>query len=795
MDRWRTYLTVGIVSFATVIIELVQMRILSFIFWNHLVYLTISVALLGFGISGSLVAIFSSKIFEDRSKHLARYLLGFGASTAVGLLATTCLPFLGLNTSILKVLFCYVVYLIPFVFAGAILSVLLSWDKYNVARLYAVDLLCAGAACIAFFFLLPLLEPSRLLGLIALSMALLSLFWNSKREKLITYGAATVCALGMTLISVGTDKLPLFPEAYKELCGNIASKKKIETTVWTPLCRIDVVSGGDHDKNITQDGSAPSLMFSARQIEKTWSKQKNKEDDQWITIVFEVKPQPDLAIIGVGGGGDIINGIGYGAKSIIAAELNPATYQLLREGYAKFNGDLCKDPRLTLVNEEGRSMLRKQDKQFDIIQVTAIDTFAALSSGAFVLSENYLYTVEAFQEMFSRLRPDGILSFTRWNTIPPKESLRLVGLGCEAWKLEGSKTIDQQLFVFMGGEEWTVSLYKKCPFTQEEMDTLRKAAVQRKLTVLFWPKILPKEAQEQMERDYYTGVAENARQCSSTFNQLIAAYTNGEEKKFFESYPYMVSPSTDDSPFFFEYYKKNLLTPADFNALRSNAALSTLYVVLIEATVFTVLAIFWPLFKFQRQGMQVAHSRSFSLYFTAVGIGFMLVEICLVQKNVLFLGNPLYSLPVVLASLLVSAGCGSWIVSKMKWPTQTAIKIFGGLLLLCLLVLGVFVNPLYYKLMYLPLALRMLTTLLVVAPIGLLMGTFLPIGLNSVSAKAANYTPWAWGINGCASVYGSFFAIILAINFGFTYVLLFGMVVYLVAVLAAIQFSKPVSNS
>ncbi len=791
MERRLTYVTIGLVSIATILLELVQMRILSFIFWNHMVYLTISVALLGFGISGSLVAIFAARLFTDRRKTLSRLLLGFGAVTAFTLVATVFLPFLGFYTSILKVLYCYVIYLIPFVFSGAIISILLSCTEYNVARLYAVDLLCAGATCIAFFFLLPLLEPTRLIGLIVLAMALLSLFWSDKGEKWLKVGAAAVTGIGVSLVSIGSnDVIPLYPEIYKELVANIARDKKIETTVWTPLCRIDVASGGDHDKKITQDGTAPTKMWSAKQVEEIWTQIKQDSDKEFTTMVFQVKPQPDLAIIGVGGGRDIIDGLGYGAKSIVAAELNPATYELLSSRYADFNGHLCKDPRLTFLNEEGRSMLRKQNKLFDVIQVTGIDTFAALSSGAYVLSENYLYTVEAFQEMFRKLRPDGILSFTRWNTTPPKESLRLVGLGCEAWKRSGCKTIDQQLFVFMGNEWWAVSLFKNSPYTMDEMEVFGKAAKKRNLNVLYWPKILPADQQESMERDYYKPATKEVQECSSSFNDLILSYARGQEQKFFDSYPYRVSPTTDDSPFFFEYYKKNLFSVADFNLLRGNAALLTLYIVLAEATVFTVFAIFWPLWKFQRQGIRVPHSLSFSLFFTAVGIGFMLVEICLVQKSVLFLGNPLYSLPVVLASLLLSAGLGSWCVSKIQWPTKKAMTIFGVLLICCLLLLSVFVNTLYYNLMHLPLAVRMATTALIVLPIGLLMGTFLPIGLNNVSTKATSYTPWAWGINGCSSVYGSFFAIILAINFGFTVVLIAGMLVYIVAVLAAVQFSK-----
>jgi hypothetical protein len=275
---------------------------------------------------------------------------------------------------------------------------------------------------------------------------------------------------------------------------------------------------------------------------------------------------------------------------------------------------------------------------------------------------------------------------------------------------------------------------------------------------------------------------------SKSFNDLIASYNNGTQALFFDRYPSLVKPTTDDSPFFFEYAKPELKIP-DFLELRGNAAAATLYLVILESLVFSLVAIFWPLWRFKRSGIVVPSAFSFSLYFTAIGCAFLLIEVSLIQRCVLFLGNPLYSLPVVLASLLMSAGVGSWILSKTGWQVRKVLMVFGTAFLVLMTLLIFELNNLFYALMHLPLPVRMLVTFLIIFPVGLSMGTFFPAGLMSVRTKAAEFIPWAWGINGCASVFGSFAAILLAISFGFTTTLIVGLLTYLVAFLCAYNFS------
>ncbi|HEY9776785.1 MAG TPA: hypothetical protein V6C81_23685 [Planktothrix sp.] len=788
LERRLAIITIGLVSFATILFELLQTRVLSFIFWNHLVYITLSSAMLGFGISGTITSIFMPKI-TDSGKLLSKLLALFGATASGALYLTYLLPLLGGQSGLIKIFAAYFIYLFPFVFAGSIISVLLSSPNNNVGRLYAADLLSAGLACIAFFFLLPLLEPDKLIGLITLVMGALAMRWASEDKALKLTGFAVASVGLMVVICSIFVKIPLLAEPYKELHDYLSvSGAAIETTVWTPLCRIDVTNISPGVKEITQDASAHTYLLSAKNIEEINNSAKNNTDMYPGTMAWDVKQSPDVAVIGVGGGIDIANALAHGSKSVISAELNPATYDIVTRRYADYNGHFTTDKRLTPLVEEGRNMLRQQNKKFDIIQVIGIDTFAALSSGAYVLSENYLYTTEAFREMFNHLHEDGILSFGRWSTFPPKESLRLVSIALEAMRLNGGHELDKRVFIFYTANGWAVCLFKNSPFTIDEFQTIKAGAARRKLPVIYWPKVLPAKQQADLEKAYYQNQDKQCVDSHSIFQTMIEAFEHNTEKQFFDSYPALVTPTTDDSPFFFEYSKSALELP-NFNDLRGSAANVTLYAVLSESILFTLMAIFFPLWKFQRQSLDKSMG-IFSVYFAAIGTGFMLVEIALMQKCVLFLGSPLYSLPVVLASLLLSAGVGSWLVTRLNWSIKKTVTTFGSALVLLLILLGVGVNAVFYALMHAPLLGRILVTSALLFPLGILMGTFLPVGLQRVREKRADYVPWVWGINGCASVLGSFAAILIAISSGFTIVFICGAALYAVAVVSGLKFAK-----
>ncbi|MFO0970403.1 MAG: hypothetical protein U0793_33060 [Gemmataceae bacterium] len=806
--RHLIYPSVALASLSTLLFELTQTRILSYIFWNHIVYLTVALALLGFGISGALVAVFSAKRDLFTPRIMARLWCGFGLSmfAAVALTAWV-LPLLHALPTPAKLAFCYLVFVFPFVFSGAILTVTFSASR-RVGRLYAVDLLCAGLGCVLFFWVLPALGAVFLVLVLMALALLLGHLWaeaGDRDARALARGGFAVVFL-MTGVKVALPGfLDFLSEDYKEMGAMMNAGRHpdttIERTTWTSLARIDVVGNPnamlldypEHPlgsyKIITQDGSAHTRLLSKEALDQMSKEVREGRDPQLFNMVYHLKTEPETAVIGVGGGMDVAYALAYNARSVLGIELNPAIYENSRHIYAEYNGHLLSDPRVILLNQEGRSVLRATEKRFDVIQINAIDTFAALSSGAYVLSENHLYTVEALEDMLGRLKENGVLSVHRWLFVPPRETLRLSALACEAWKRKGVRDVDTRIMVF-GKGDWAVSLFKNEPFTQAEVATVAERTKKLGGHVFFWPQVLPADEQRRLEQTYYQAAPERIVEGSRVFAQCIGAYRAGSERQFFDGYVYNVTPTTDDSPFFFEYHRLNAFgVPTgddEFrNTLRggSNVAL-TIYLILGQSTLFILIAVFWPRWRFRARA-SASRRRLVERLFAAVGLGFMLVEIGIVQKSVLFLGNPMYSLAVVLASLLVSAGLGSSLAAAAGWDARRVNAVAGPLVCALLLALTLGLNPLFYATLHLPLGLRMALVVAVNLPLGLLMGMFFPSGLQAVRRVAPGFVPWAWGINGCASVYGSILAILIAMLHGFNTVLLSGAIVYAVGLLAA----------
>lgn len=787
------YTTIAVVSASGLLFEFIQTRILSYIFWNHIVYLTISVALLGYGVSGTVVAALTRKR-TNVWRFMPMLCTGMSLSLVFSCwFVSVVLPHLVEQSPAVKLMACYLVSVVPFVFAGAILSLIFSYSDGATGRLYFADLVAAGVGSLLFFYILPAVGAVPAIAALAALIAALGCFWSGGRERLVIAGFGFLAALLAIITLVRPATLDFHPESYKEMGYMQQHNGILEHTKWTTISRIDVVGGTGQQvlyypehpsgsyKIITQDGSAHTRLLSKVAINDLNEKIRLGKPIHPSIIPYSILQRPDVVIVGTGGGIDVAHALAKDANSVLGIELNPFTYRLTKDYYADWNGHLMSDPRVTAINAEGRSAIRRSSKKFDLVQVIAIDTFAALSSGAYVLSENYLYTVEAFRDYFAHLKPNGLISMYRWNFVPPKETLRLVGLAAEAWRQQGQHQISDRVMV-IANRDWALTIFKNGAFTQLEADKLAAEADKTKDIVIYWPKLRPPAEQANFEAAYYA--ARHAAP-SAPFNELVSAYESGTENKFFAGYQYKVTPTTDDSPFFFETSSLTDYRNWDLASLRGSGVQSTLFQIAIMATIIMAIAILLPLGMFNRQGLQVRGSRQFVVYFSALGLGFMTLEIGLMQKSVLILGNPMYSVPVLLTSILISAGVGSGVTARWNAPFHRKVAVSSGLLVIATAVAAVVLTFGAPYLLPLGLFSRAAISALCVMPVGVILGTFFPAGLSAIREQAPAFVPWAWGINGCASVYGSVLAIILAMWRGFNMVLLLGVCIYGAAVLAA----------
>lgn len=799
IPAWQNYLTVAVVSLAGLLFEFIQTRILSYIFWNHVVYLAISIALLGFGISGTLV---SWLMRRDQLKY--RELIGnLVAAMALSMLFSVffiqrCLPVLRYYVPSVRLMACYLVSVPPFIFSGAVLSFLFARSVQSPGRLYRADLASAGAGCILFFFFLPAF--GAVAGIAILCLVLLAMAWlwarsGGAREN-VAIGLLTLVA-GSTLVValVRPHAIDFVTEPYKEMAEMLSGGAKIERTQWTTLARIDVVAAprqplAGYDeypagsyKVLTQDGSANTSLPGTKAIENVYYRVNRGLPVHPAVIPYAIRNHPDVAIIGTGGGIDTVDALSHNARSVLTIELNPFTFRVTHDLYAGWNGGLLHDPRVHAINSEGRSAIRALDGKFDLLQVIAIDTFAALNSGAYVLSENYLYTVEAFRDYFAHLKPGGILSMYRWNYNPPRETLRLTMLAGTAWRQMGVQQIDNRIMV-LGTERWAMALFKNDGFTPAEAQAVAAEGAKVEQTVFYWPNVMPD--QRKFEAQYYGGVTDpTLKRIASYFHLGIMEFQEGNEADFFANYPFKVTPTTDDSPFFFESTSVSDIRHWSVDDLRGTGVQATLMQILITSTLVMIVAILLPLWMYQRKGLRVKGAAPYTCYFATLGLAFMIVEVSLMQKCVLILGNPMYSIPVLLAAMLISAGIGSGVAAQWRGRFDRRVATWSALVML---TLGASAAALTYfapSILRFAFLWRAMLSAAAAAPAAFFMGMFFPAGLQAVREQAPEFIPWAWGINGCASVYGSVAAIILAMWRGFNFVLAVGVAMYLIAALAA----------
>jgi len=489
-----------------------------------------------------------------------------------------------------------------------------------------------------------------------------------------------------------------------------------------------------------------------------------------------LRPRGDYAIIGPGGGIDVLSALAGGSASVTGIEINPIIADTIMRGrYATYSRHLYQRPDVHMHVTDGRSYLRSTEQQFDVVQMTLVDTWASTAAGAFALSENNLYTVEAFSEYFEHLRPDGMIAITRWEFHEPREALRVVAVAMDALHGLGIANPARHFIVASEGaldEDGipVVVLAKKSPFTvEEEAEVKTHLARYSQLRPLYLPSELAR----------------------NPFGDLLAS---NDPYAFARQYAYNVAPVNDNAPFFFFTLKpsqilghENLRAGVDWKV---NLGVLVLLLVLVISLVAVVAFLILPL------ALHIGRMRQspFSLlYFVAVGLGYIMVEIAFIQRFVLFLGHPTYALTVVIFLLMLSSGAGS--LCSRRWLPRTQLAWMPITLVVLALLVDVFFLP-HWLAAWVGLGFysRVVISGLLLAPLGFGMGMPFPTGLRALAlgpavevsgalSDADSAVEWAWAMNAAASVLGSVLAMVIAIQFGLNVTLACGAAAYLLALL------------
>ncbi len=765
---------VAATAFATIALELLLTRIYSVTMYYHFAFMVISLALLGLAIAGVTTYLLPRVFRMERVAELAAgFTLAFAIGVVIALHISVTSPIrlkVPISESLSTLLLLYFAAALPFLMSGFALTLAISSAGERINRIYAFDLIGAAAGCL---FVIPAISrlggPGAILMVAAIGAAGAALFALSGQSKarLPLAGAGAVVMIVLAVLSLtetGARRFAIRTNPDKFLTG-----RKIQYEKWNAFSQITVAKAGrDDHKWIFIDQDAATRMWSG-DVAPDGTAPTEIAEVRVAALVYSLRHAGPALIIGPGGGTDVISALRAGVPRVVGVEVNPIIAEdVMRGAYASYNGDLYRDPRVHVVVDEGRSYIRRSGEAYSSIQATLVDTWAASSSGAFTLSENNIYTVEAFEEFFAHLQPGGVVAVTRWyDAKSPKEFLRLVGLGRAALESRGVKDPSRHFVLAEDREKRGTMLVSRDPFSDEDLALVQDRAAKDRLHLLYVP-----------------GATDNEPFLGSFLTAPSAS-------AFLDKLPYDATPTTDDKPFFFYTVR-----PGDFFGLlgqldsleRNNLGLAILQILLLVSAALTILFVILPLLLFRRDALREDRGPKLRVlaFFLCLGLGFILVEIGFMQRFVLFLGHPIYALAVVLATLLAASGTGSALSGRLcaRWGARGLARRAIAVLAVLMIVYALALGPMFHALLGLPLGGRIVIAALLVALPGLLMGALLPTGVRAANALGPEVVPWAWGLNGATSVVGSILAITLSMNYGFTATLYAGVVAYLLGMLA-----------
>lgn len=755
-DR-ATLVGIALVCFANLLLEVLITRLFSATMFYHFTFMAVGLAMFGIAASGVYVFLHAERFQADLPGQLAKYARWFAGAMLVALIFTTANPVFGggavppWSTRVFWQLVLLIVFTaLPFFFAGVVVSLALTFFRANVNRVYFYDLAGAAAAALVCGVALGTLGgPTTVIFAATTALVAAALFQRGAGR-----GRWTLPVLGALFVA-----LNLYYPVVK--VGAVKWESAIRFEKWNVFSRITVDSGN----TIKIDAGA------ATHIEDLRGLKPGIENDKITALALATwtAPPDKVLIIGPGGGRDVLFALAAGAKDITGVEINPIiANDVMRGKYRKVSGQLYDDPRVHIVVDEGRSFVRRVDAKYDMIQASLVDTWAATAAGAFALTENTLYTIEAFQDYFAHLTDRGVVTMTRFyggrDGEGVAESPRLLILAGGALETLGVAPHDVRKHVFFAishDEPQGTLIAKRTEFTPDEIHRLEQAAAAAKFTVLLSPAT---DGTSQLERYLDRGA-------------WSTEVTGARDE---------LTPPTDDRPFFF-FFKKF----GDLFELRGKQIYDPgLWVVVSLGSVLSlgILFILLPLvIRIARGGITAAGESRASLvstlaYFGVVGFAFMAVEIALMQRFTLFLGHPSYSLLVILFVVLLTTAIGSRVSERFAIARLGKIMLVAGLALAVLTaVYGVVLGDVLRAMIGLARLPRVVITALLVAPCGLLMGVMVPSAVRVLGAAGSSLVPWGWGVNGATSVIGTSLATITAMYGGFTATFLLGATFYAAA--------------
>ena len=799
-SRPGVFIAVALLSGGVLGYEILLARLLAIVHWHHFAYMIIAVALLGFGAAGSLVAVLQRPLLKRFRWTFGIAALGFGAGAPLAFALAQSLPFNALEIAWDRAqpawLFAlYLVLAVPFLSAALALALAFRANAARAGALYRMDLIGAGLGALGMVFLLdalPLADALRVVGVLGAVSGGVVLLWGRAR-RLARGSALLAVAAGLALPAALPDHwLRPHPSPYKGLSLALtAPQARIVAERHGPLGWLAAVEsptvpfrhapglsllapvGPPAQIGLFTDGGAPTAITPAdadlRYLEA-----------ETAALPYHLVDRPRVLVLGAGGGAEVLRALHHDASAVDAVELNPDVVAIVRDVVARSPSAAWEGESDRTHVADARSFAARSSQQWDLIQIALVDSFSAAAAGVHALDESLLYTVEALGTFLDRLAPGGVLAVTRWLKLPPRDALKLLWTARAALEERGVADPASRLVMIRGWKTTTLVIGAR-PFDPHAIAGLRTFSNDYAFDLVWHPGIGEGDANRHnrlADPDFYRGAA---------------AILGPDPEGFAARYKFALRPATDDRPFFFHSLKWTTLP--ELLALRAQGGLPLvewgfviLVATLVQGAIAAAVLILLPLLALRtpRVSGEPAPPPArwrIAVFFASLGLAFLFIEIAFMQRFAVFLGHPLYAIAVVLAGLLVFAGLGAGASDRLarlagRWPPITLAA--AGIIVVGGAYLGL-LPWVFEAAQGWPTAARIAVALMLLGPIGFLLGMPFPLGLKALGNRAPLLVPWAWGINACASVVSASLATFIALHIGFTPVLGCALVLYALA--------------
>ena len=794
-----TYIGLFFITLATLMLELVLTRIWSVTSWYHFAFVAISITMFGMTVGALAVHLLPRVFSHDNTRlWLALSALGFSISVVLSFLTHLSIPFfpdksiVGLYSTILT----YLIIAVPFAFSGICVTLALTRFAPLISKMYAADLLGAACGCVLLVAVMKITDGPTAVILCSLFGALSAICFAKEIEDKRLMKIAGISALIIAIFVVGNTYLYSKQKSIlRPIWVKAAFEPRPTLEKWNTFSRVTIT--GDPDALERPSGWGLSNTYppdrKVRQLYVTIDAyfatpitafSGNFADVDHLkydatNIVQYLRPNADVLVLGVGGGRDVLSSLTFDQNKVVGVEINEEVLNNLTKRYADFAGHIAENPKVSLFIDEARSFVARQKDKFDIIQISLIDTQSATGAGAFALSENSMYTVEAWKLFFSHLKPGGIISCARcYFKRAPGEVHRMVSLAREALQQLGIKDTRNNVMVLCQTDYYTarnndigigIVLASIDPFSASDLKTFNEIANKMGFDVLLTP--------------------------NAAIDPSLAVIASGEGlEKMQKDFPIRLDAPTDNNPFFFYLLRlEDLLTrkPEDVGTVVTYTKAALILIqLLIVVTILSLAFIMAPLLMTGKR-LNYKGSAPYMLFFGALGFGFLFIEMSQLQRLAIFLGHPSYSLSVVLFTLLLSSALGSLLTEKVN-NTNLVVSEVVSLILLIGSLIGFSYLTSYVITNYAGASneTRILLSCGLLFPLGLFMGTAMPLGLRLAAEKQSHLTAWFWGINGATSVCASVLAVAVAINAGISTSYWLGVGCYVVALIAFVWASR-----